>query len=499
MKTRWMKTLLGATIAPVAIAVLGLAPSDARDRSGGAMSPREVVQHVGDAVVLLDVKKDGLTGQGTGFLVGPDGLLVTSLHVLDGATRLSVVFRDGTRSSDITVRAFDVECDLVAVNVEATGRSLLTIGSTSGLSPGTKILVIGNPLGLEQTVTEGIVSAWREPSDEPADDDSPGSFALELPPCRMIQISADIAAGSSGGPVLGENGEVIGVATSGVHGASGLNFAVPIDDVPDLLANDDAMDLETFGECVDDARLEMARPVYEQASDAHERSELDLARLLVERAIRWYPRYEEALLLSGRIEIARGRADRAEKRIDDAIRVAPDNPDGWYLRGRLHYLLGLSKQDPALITEAEKSYRKALALDPRHGESAFDLGVILAGRGMRDEAETLILVAIASRTRHPDAHYALGEIYLADDRVEEATAEFEQALWDDKDHILAYFGLAKIYTRADSITFGTVAQGGDAEDHWREFLRRSEGVPEVAAQRDAAIRLVREILPHILE
>ena len=124
---------------------------------------------------------------------------------------------------------------------------------------------------------------------------------------------------------------------------------------------------------------------------------------------------------------------------------------------------------------------------------------ILAGRGGLDEAEELLQVAIASRTRFPDAHYTLGEIYLAEESIEDAKAEFEQALWEDEDHVLAHFGLAMVYTLKDQTAFGVLTTHGDAAHHWEIFLQRSEGVPSMASQRELAIRIVRQFLPHLLE
>lgn len=462
------------------------------------VAPRTVVQRTGGAVVVLEASDDTRRWQGSGFLVEPAGTVVTNLHVVDGANRLSITFRDGTRNDDPLVRAFDVDRDLAVLEVDPRRApdpwSAVVLGDASQLVSGDPILVIGNPMGLEQTVTQGIVSAWREPS---PDDDRGRVPEAWSPRTRLMQISADITSGSSGGPVLDERGEVVGVATSGFRGAAGLNFAVPVDVLPDMIAETDSMDLATLRERVDDVRFERARPDYERARLAFDRGEMREADARIERALAIHPRHAAALLLAGRIALATDRPDLARERIDRSVELDQDDAEAWFLAGLVRQRQ--SDGDAAMVAEAEDRYDLALDLDPRHAGAAYHLAMIEAGRGLLDRAEELLQVAIDSEPRFADAHYAMGEIHVARERWEDAKDEFQQVLWEDDEHALAHYGLAKVHTMTDQGPFGGFAYDGPAARHWARFLELSDGVPELATQREVALRVVAKFFPELLQ
>ena len=495
-------------LAPTCVVLLiGLsaAAQPADPETNKSFTPREIFERGGHAVVMIQAESGGQTRQGSGFLVGGDGAIVTNLHVIDGAYKLAVSFPGGDRVEEVAVRAFDVRRDLAVLVVDAPnsgeGLSTADFGDTSSVEPGEKVLVISNPLGLEQTVTEGIVSAWREPQEEPSGDlaDAPPTSLL-LPQCRLIQISADISPGSSGGPVFNDRAEVIGVATAGVlHGASGLNFAVPVDELSALLGEDEAMDLATFRRRADDVRLELARPYFDDAEIAYERGERRAAKYHLERALQLFPRYEKALLLSGRMAMEEGQTKVAEQRFAKALEANRDSVEAWFLFGKLYHLIALGEDDTASLSKAQSAYEKALELDPRHGHAAFNLAAIMAGQGLIDRAEQLLLVAVESEPGMTDARYALGEIYLSRGQLEKAKDAFEQALWEDEDHALSHFGLAKLYLETDRTPLGAVSPHGAGPHHWEEFLRLSEGDPSLAREREIAIRILQQYLPHLLE
>ncbi len=147
---------------------------------------------------------------GTGFGVRSDGWIATSLHVVAGADAVGITKHDGTKRRVTAVRAYDVERDLAVL--EAPGDiAILPIAETMGLDVGAPVVAIGNPMGLTGTVSSGLVSGVRE---------------IE-PSFTVLQISAPIAPGSSGGPILDDHGRVVGVAMATVVDGQNLNFAVP--------------------------------------------------------------------------------------------------------------------------------------------------------------------------------------------------------------------------------------------------------------------------------
>lgn len=471
-----------------------------------ALSPKEIVERTADAVVLIEAESGGGVSQGSGFLVDEAGVIVTCLHVIDGASSLTVSLRDGTRLEDVAVRSFDVERDLAVIVVElpAGNAALVTValGDTTTIEPGSEIIVIGNPLGLEHTVTDGIVSALREAREEPNERRAEGHPSrISLPPSRLIQISATISPGSSGGPVMNERAEVIGVATSGVlWGMAGLNFAVPVDGLRALLAQDDAMDLETFGERLDDAQRELARPYFQEGRLAHERGEIEEASYRLDRALHLFPRYEEALLLSGKIAMGQGDLDTAEQRFGVATEVDDYNADAWYLLGQVHQLKAFATGETIELAKAELAFEKALEIDYRHGKAAFGLAVVQYGKGNLDRAEQLLMIAVDSEPGFADAHYALGEIHLRRGQTSEARDAFEKALWEDDSHALSHFGMARLYMGLERTPpHGALPPYGRAAHHWEEFLRLSEDDPSLAEERDLATLIVRQHFPHLLD
>lgn len=464
---------------------------------------RQVVERSARGIVVVEAEGKQGRAQGSGFHVGHDGAVVTNLHVVDGADRVSVSFHDGTRVEDVMVRAFDVRRDLAVLTVELpAGLELpvLVLGDPAEVEPGASILVIGNPRGLQQTVTEGIVSAWREPQPEDARSPDKAPDARLLPPkCRMIQISAAISPGSSGGPVFNDLGEVIAVATSGLQeGTAGLNFAVPVDVVPELLARNDAIDPATLRKRADAARLELAEPHFERGEIAYERDEKREAAYQLALALRWFPRYEDALLLAGRMAMEAGDGRLAEQHLVAATEANERNAEAWGRLGALYQAMA-GDDDAALTAKAEQAYLQALEIDERQVDAALGLAMIEMRRGSLERAEVRLKQAIDSDPGVAHAHYLLGEIYLGQDRLDEAEEAFNQALWEDGDHALSHYGLARLFTIVDRTPHNTVNPQGSAPEHWEEFLRLSKGDRALAEHREAAVAFVRRYFPHLLD
>lgn len=157
-------------------------------------------------------------GQGSGFIIRPDGLILTNAHVVSGATNVTVKMRDG-REMQGKVLGADPLTDVAVIKVEANNLPTVRVGNAEQLRPGEWAIAIGNPLGLENTVTVGIISATGRRSSE-----------VRVPDKRVdfIQTDAAINPGNSGGPLLNQRGEVIGMNTAIIGGAQGLGFAIPI-------------------------------------------------------------------------------------------------------------------------------------------------------------------------------------------------------------------------------------------------------------------------------
>ncbi len=156
-------------------------------------------------------------GLGSGFVVNPDGYVVTNNHVVDGATEISVKLADG-REFPGRVVGRDPRTDIALLKVEARGLPTIHLGDSAALKVGEPVMAIGNPFGLEQTVTTGIVSAT-------------GRVIGEGPYDDFIQTDASINPGNSGGPLINGRGQVVGINTAIVSrsgGSVGIGFAIPV-------------------------------------------------------------------------------------------------------------------------------------------------------------------------------------------------------------------------------------------------------------------------------
>jgi S1-C subfamily serine protease len=200
---------------------------------GGSNVIADAVAKVGPAVVRIDTLKrlvnplGGLfggggtiqqqQGQGSGFITRSDGIVLTNAHVVEGVSEVSVTLPDG-RSFSGKVLGSDPVTDVAVVRVAATGLPVAPLGDSSKVKPGEWAIAIGNPLGLDNTVTAGIISAIQRTN------------ALgEGQRVPYLQTDAAINPGNSGGPLINDHGQVIGINTA-IRKApgAGLSFAIPI-------------------------------------------------------------------------------------------------------------------------------------------------------------------------------------------------------------------------------------------------------------------------------
>lgn len=157
-------------------------------------------------------------GTGSGFVIGADGVILTNAHVVEGADTVNVTLKDG-RSFQGQVLGADKVTDVAVVKIEANNVPVVAIGNSDKLLPGEWAIAIGNPLGLDNSVTAGIISATGRSSSDVGVPDKRIGF---------IQTDAAINPGNSGGPLLNASGQVIGMNTAIIQGAQGLGFAIPI-------------------------------------------------------------------------------------------------------------------------------------------------------------------------------------------------------------------------------------------------------------------------------
>lgn len=231
------------------------APAESRDESGRSLLPTaadsnfvvDVVKKVEPSVVLINTSRTVETqvpegfndpffrrffggalptpppervvrGLGSGFVINANGQILTNAHVVNNADTVTVSFPDG-RSFEGKVLGEDPVTDVAVVQIRANNLQPVELGNDEQVQPGQWAIAIGNPLGLQETVTVGVVSAT---------DRSSSAIGVSDQRIGFIQTDAAINPGNSGGPLLNARGEVIGINTAIIQGAQGLGFAIPI-------------------------------------------------------------------------------------------------------------------------------------------------------------------------------------------------------------------------------------------------------------------------------
>ncbi len=149
---------------------------------------------------------------GTGFIVSSTGLFLTNFHVVEHAREVTVKLKDGRELKVSGVAELNRDLDIAVLKIDAGNLVTVPLGDSDAVRVGQAVIAIGNPMGLEQTISDGLISAIR--GDKPDD--------------KMFQITAPVSPGSSGGPLFSLSGEAIGITTAQLTEGQNLNFAIPI-------------------------------------------------------------------------------------------------------------------------------------------------------------------------------------------------------------------------------------------------------------------------------
>lgn len=195
-------------------------------------TPSQIYEKNHEAVVLINVydKDHKLVGKGTGFNIAPDGMIITNLHVVLAGRYLEVVFPNKKPIKEVEIAGLTPpKYDLALLSVKGKDLPTLRAFKSVPVVPGDTVYVLGNPKGLVNSLSQGIVGAVRDGGE-----------------LTLYQITAPISPGSSGGPVFSEYGEIIGVANSVVVDAQNLNFSISVDEMKNLYLFKDPLTLDAL-------------------------------------------------------------------------------------------------------------------------------------------------------------------------------------------------------------------------------------------------------------
>ena len=417
----------------------------------------DLVKKIKPCVVLVETfdKDNNPLGQGSGFFVDNKGHIVTNSHVLEGANRAIVKTLSGKEYSVEGIVAKNIEADIVklVVNIPDANTAFLNLNTEIPLE-GEDIIVIGNPLGLESTVSTGIVSAVR---DIPI-------FG------KIFQITAPVSPGSSGSPVIDIKGEVRGIATFIATEGQNLNFAIPSDKIIALKEivkvpiaeqytslSSDANDVQRL--CIKGLRemwqenWSTALTYFQKAKEANPQDadvwlylgaaydKLGRWQEAIEackQAIRIKPDYALAHLCLGVIYGKLSRWQEAIETCKQAIRIKPDYAEA-------HLGLGFAYGELGRWEEKLEACKQAIRIKPDYAEAHFGLGVAYDKLCLWEEAIEACKQAIRIKPDYAEAQLNLGVAYTHLDRYQEAIETYKQAIRIKPDYVAAHFVLGATY------------------------------------------------------
>jgi S1-C subfamily serine protease len=216
----------------------------ASDSDGNGLTVNEIYKRDAEGVVFIQAQQSAGAATGTGFVIDDEGHILTNAHVVEGADEITVEVGDEGESRDAELVGMDPSSDVALLDVdEDNDLTSLALGDSTQVEVGDPVVAIGNPFGLDRTVTSGIVSAKARQIQ------APNGFSIS----DVLQTDAAVNPGNSGGPLLDGNGRVIGINSqiaSDSGGNDGVAFAVPIEtaqDVADQLLADGSVERAYLG------------------------------------------------------------------------------------------------------------------------------------------------------------------------------------------------------------------------------------------------------------
>jgi tetratricopeptide (TPR) repeat protein len=344
-------------------------------------SLKELVEPIQKSVVTVvnyDVNGE-VSSIGSGFFISKSGELLTNFHVMDGAYNAEIKTHDGSQYPIETVLARSQLIDLIKVRVDIPDNQVMPVVlSREATAVADSIFVVGSPMGLEQTVSEGIISAVRE-----------------MPTgAKILQLTAPISRGSSGGPVLNRDGEVIGVVTFQAARGQNLNFAISIDAL-DMLSE--------------------------------EGSQLSIAEWTIRNSEQG-PALAAALCSQGSRLSIQGEYEEALTYFKKAAETNPEDPDTWYGLGSCY--VGLEQPEDAIA-----AYNRPILQDPDNALAHFVLAMYYKTIGQYEQVVPSLLEVVRIDPTNLRAKFELGRAYGVLERTDEQIDTFSEILGNNPDHI----------------------------------------------------------------
>jgi tetratricopeptide (TPR) repeat protein len=385
----------------------------------------ELVKDIRPAVVTVVVYDSNhqVSGIGSGFFIDKYGHLITNYHVIDGKYAAEVRTADGNSYPVALVVADNKSVDLVKLLVDIPREKIKWIQVSKDLpSIAEQIMVVGSPMGLDQTVSEGIVSSIREIP-------SVGEF---------FQMSAPISPGSSGGPVINLKGEVIGVTTFQFVRGQNLNFAIAGNSVQKLKPSRLGLTISmwTFSKSSQQPRLaeELCRQGYSFSINGDDQKALELFKEAIEQD----PGNVMAWNGLGSCQIGLDRPAAAIEAYKQAIKIDPNDATMHYILGNYYAKLGRPQ-------EAIESYQQVIRINPDFESAYFKLGLIYAQLGQLKDGKNAFETVIRLNPDAAPAHFNIGIAYTKLGRYQDAIKAHQEVLRINPGFAPAHNNLGVVY------------------------------------------------------
>ena len=346
-------------------------PSLPKQKEESSESLPSLIKRIKPSVVIVfayDDKGEFLQ-LGSGFFISQNGDVITNYHVLQGASSAEVKTSDGKTYPITYIVAEDEQSDIIRLSVDIPSQYVYPLSlSTSIPEVGERIIVYGSPLGLENTVSDGIVSAIRDIPDYG----------------RIIQITAPISPGSSGSPVLNMQGEVIGIASFQMVEGQNLNFAIPSEKITGLSLTEEnkiSITEEVFGQESKAKKDSDYDEAYKKALYFIDKKEYNKALIYLEIAINTdiLSLKENVYSYIGFCNGELGNHIKAIEALKQAIRIDPNDAIAYSnLGGDYNYL--------SLYKEAIEVLKQAIRIDPNDANPHFNLGIAYFQIGDKNSA-----------------------------------------------------------------------------------------------------------------
>jgi len=390
----------------------------------GKKDPQDIFKDISPAIVYISTKTTaGEESSGSGYIVDSSGVVVTNFHVVNAAKEINVKLKDGKIYPVDSIIYYNVNKDICILKIKAQNLPLVSLGDSNTSRVGEKVYVIGSPLGLEYTFSDGMVSAIRD-----------------LIGLKWLQITAPVSNGNSGGPVINAQGQVIGMVTFENKEGQNLNFALAINEVKPFISTSPKMTAKEFAESQTHADY-----YFYEGSKALLQKDYDQAISDYTKAIEINPTFAEVYYGLGVAYCNQGNLSQAISDYTKAIEINPNLAEAYDSRGDAYHNQGN-------LSQAISDYTKAIEINPNFAGAYFGRGNSYYKQGNLSQAISDYTKAIKVNPNLAQAYIGRGITYYKQDNFAQAISDETKAIEINPNDAEVYYNRGLIYDSLGNFT-----------------------------------------------